>query len=266
MGNQKMVRILDFKNMTNEIILGAGGYGIVVRPNSRKKEVFKLFYDISTCDKLANEASIQEKAYKIFKKYLPEIGIPEITYFKQGIIDFEQKKYLCGIGMKYLPPPEGFDEAVHILLGYDGNDLDTSWGRKQSAPISDTNPTRGFFASKSTMNQIWKFETNTMNIEQMAYLMGKGTRLLLDNNILPIDIEWIWSEGKPWIIDFGLCERSDTPVDPYIFLELGGARGLATDLYIPHKGDEGYNPFMKGFVGVYINSPNLVENARNHLD
>jgi hypothetical protein len=238
-----MTRLLTFNTLSN--IIGAGGYGIVVLPDSRKKEVFKLFYDLSICDKIVNEVSIQQKAYLLFKKLLPEIGIPEITYFKKDIVDFEEQKYLCGIGMKYLEPPEGFDEAVHILLGYDNDDLDTSWGRQQSLIVSKTNPTRGFFASKETLQYIWNFEKSSMTIEKMAYLMGKAIRLLIHNNILPIDIEWIWSEGKPWIIDFGLCELGS--VDPYEFLELGGSRGLRTDLYIPHKHDEGYDCFMSGF-------------------
>lgn len=233
-------RVIDLENATT---IGAGGYGRVLRVKP-KNEVFKLFYDLTACEKLAIEAQIQQKAYLLFKK-MPEVGIPKVTYYKQTTMTFNKDRYLCGIGMRYLPPPKSFKEAVHCILGH-ADDLDTSWGKIHALPISDTNPTRGFFASKTTLEEIWEEEGSPMTIEKLAYLMGKSLRLLIDNGIVPIDVEFIWAKGKPYIIDFGLCELGT--VDPFAFLTLGGSRGLATDLYIPHKEDEGYDSFLLGFA------------------
>jgi hypothetical protein len=231
--------------LNNSDIFGAGGYGICVISPS-KKEIFKLLYDISACTSLKNEAIIQNKAYNILLSYKTLVTIPKISFYSNKAFKFNNTTYLCGIGMKYLPPPLDFDESVHIILGYKGNDIDTSWGRKISDEIGSENPTRGFFASPETMEYIWSKEESNMTIEKMATIMGKTIRTLLENQIIPIDIEWIWSNGKPAIIDFGLCEEGK--IDPLEFLELGGSRGLSSDLYIPHKGDRGYEEFLEAYL------------------
>lgn len=239
-------RVVDLNSAS---ILGAGGYGIVVNPNG-KKEVFKLFFDLAACKKVAKEAEIQQKAHILFKTGLPEVGIPSVTYHTNEVLEYHTKKYLCGIGMENVPPPEGFEEAVHMLLGYHKDDIDTSWGQTQSKPVSSTNPTRGFFASPEMMEIIWKEEGNTMTIDRLAGLMGKSYRLLLNGGIIPIDVEWIYSQGKPWIIDFGLCEVGQ--MSPEEFLVTAGSRGLATDFYVPHKGDRGYEAFIKEFLHLLV--------------
>ena len=148
--------------------------------------------------------------------------------------------------MDRLRPPEGFEEQFHILLGYKGDDIDSEWGMRMAEPPSDTNPTRGFFASPETLELIWKEEGSHMTIEKIATLMGKSLRLLLDNGIIPIDLEWVWSNGGLAIIDFGLCELGF--VDPIEFLSKRGVRGLADDFYIPHMGDRGYTEFIESYL------------------
>ena len=241
-------RVLDLNSAK---ILGAGGYGLVVNPKG-KKEVFKLFFDLTACKKVAKDVLIQQKAHALFKIEVPEVGIPSVTYHTDEILEYNGKKYLCGIGMEYLAPPEGFDESVHMLLGYHGDDIDTSWGQRQSDLVSPTNPTRGFFASPDMMKILWKEEGNTshgMTIDRLAGLMGKSYRVLLQNGIIPIDVEWVYSQGKPWIIDFGLCELGQ--MSPAEFLVTGGSRGLASDFYVPHKGDLGYEMFIREFLGTF---------------
>jgi hypothetical protein len=120
-----------------------------------------------------------------------------------------------------------------MVLGYEGNDIDSSWGTRMSEPVSSENPTRGFFASADTMESIWKQEGSSMNLDKMSYLMGKGFRTMIDAGIIPIDIEWVWSNGKPWMIDFGLCQEGK--VNPEEFLVKKGSEGLATDIYWPRN-------------------------------
>ena len=238
----KLIRILDINDAST---VGAGGYGIVVR-SPRSKETFKLLYDIQACEELRTEARLQEIAYRVLKRYLPEVGIPKITYVSTEPILFQSSRYLCGIGMKYLEPPLDFDESVHILLGYNQDDIDTSWGRRVGEPVSPvTNPTRGFFASPETAEWIWKAEGSEMTIEKLTYLMGRAYSLLIKHSIIPVDLEWVWSEGKPWIIDWGLCIEGVCDKDR--ILEDKSSSGLGSDFYIPHKGDRGYSEFLEGF-------------------
>lgn len=82
-------------------------------------------------------------------------------------------------------------------------------------------------------------------IDRLAFQMGTSLRMLLENGILPIDIEWVWSEGKLCMIDFGLCEYGQANAAQ--FLRARGLRGLADDFYIPHASQRGYDAFMKGY-------------------
>lgn len=238
----KLIRVL---NINNASIVGAGGYGVIVH-NPKSSEVFKLLYDTDACEALKTEASVQQKAYNILKTTVPEVGVPEITYVSTESIIFQNSYYLCGLGMKYLQPPLDFDETVHMVLGYHQDDIDTSWGKIQSLPVSATNPTRGFFASPETLEWIWEQEKSDMTIEKLAYLMGKTYSILIKHGILPIDVEWIWSEGRPWVIDFGLCEIRTT--DTLTALQDKSYRGLQSDFYIPQKGDRGYKEFLVGLI------------------
>jgi hypothetical protein len=116
--------------------------------------------------------------------------------------------------------------------------------------VSATNPPRGFFASSYTLEDIWEDEESDMTIDKLAYQMGKAHRLMLDHGILPIDLEWVWSQGSLWVIDFGLCEYGWT--DPRSFLENGSSNGLKHDFYVPHAGDRGYEEFMRGYIEDYF--------------
>lgn len=235
-----MSRFLNFE--TSEI-LGAGGYGVVV---TSQQSVFKLLKDQDACNALRTEAAIQQIAYRLFRTHLPDVVVPKVSYVTTEPIVYKSVPYLCGIEMERLEPPAGFEEQVHSLLGYHGDDIDTEWGMRMSEPPSATNPTRGFFASPETLELVWAEEGSTMTIERVAALMGKGLRILLENRILPIDLEWVWSTRGLAVIDFGLCEIGSA--DPLEFLVKKGVRGLADDLYIPHKGDRGYAEFMNGYL------------------
>ena len=228
-------------------IVGAGGYGLVIHTPGQK-EAYKLLYDVSACKDLKQEARLQQRAHTILRTAHSAVCVPAITYFSNTVLRWGDADYLCGIGMEYLPPPLDLDEAVHMVLGYTGDDLDTSWGRQQSRPVSLTNPSRGFFASPETLAWIWAAEGSAMTIETAAYEMGRALRLLLDGGLLPIDVEWIWSNGRMWMVDFGLCEFATGVVDARAFLNAHGLRGLASDFYIPHTSHRGYEEFLQGYA------------------
>jgi hypothetical protein len=225
-------------------IVGAGHYGIVVQ--SKPTEVLKLFKQHQDYEALKKEARIQGDVCALFEHLFPQVQVPPITDYAENIVTYKGTKYLCGIGMKYLEPPAGFNVQVHVALGYRGSDIDTIWGMHTSEPVSATNPPRGFFASSYTLEDIWEDEDTGATVEAVAYQMGKAHRLMLDHGILPIDLEWIWSKGSLWVIDFGLCEYGS--IDPITFLENGSSNGLKHDFYVPHVGDRGYEAFMKGYL------------------
>jgi hypothetical protein len=238
----KMHRILNFSKSD---VKGSGGYGIIVS-QSNSKHVYKLLKDINACNELQQEIKIHQHISSLMEKYLPEIRVPKITHFTMEQVTYNSKPYLCGIEMEYMEPPNGFNQQVHMLLGYNQDDIDEEWGVMMAEPVSTNNPTRGFFASPDTLEAIWEEEGSYMTIERLSYLMGKASSILLKNGILPIDVEWVWSKGKPTLLDFGLCEYGQ--IEPKIFLQKKGLRGLADDFYIPHQGDRGYNEFMVGFA------------------
>lgn len=224
-------------------MIGAGNYGIVLQTNPHT--VCKLFKDTTDSTALKKEANIQEQAFQLFQTTLSSVKIPRITHVSNTILKLHQTSYLCGIEMTYVDPPKGYTTQVHTVLGYHGSDLDTVWGMRTAYPVSPTNPPRGFFASPYTLEDIWEDEGSHMTIETLAYQMGKAHRLMLTHGILPIDLEWVWSNGSLWAIDFGLCEFGN--VEPYEFLTRETHMGLKTDLYVPHEGDRGYEEFIEGY-------------------
>lgn len=226
-------------------IVGAGGYGIVVQHHAHRVSKLFRYEAISDMQCINNEAMMQIAARSILSQYVPDVYVPQIWDVQCETINYQSASYIFGIEMDFLHPPSGFDEQVHMLLGYHGDDIDESWGVRTAEPVSASNPTRGYFASPSTLQDIWTDEDSQMNIETLAATMGKTYRCLLNNNILPIDLEWVWSGGKPCLIDFGLCVYGKK--DPFVFLETKGLVGLASDFYIPHLGDRGYEEFMAGF-------------------
>jgi hypothetical protein len=223
-------------------VLGAGHYGIVLETPS--KDALKIFKDpVAPIEK---ESKIQNKIYCIFAQHLPQVNVPRVLETLNIPISYNGAQHLSGICMEALKPPNGYQTQVHTVLGYHGNDIDTTWGMRTSEPPSPTNPPRGFFASPYTLEDIWEEEGSPMTIEGLAYLMGRAHRLMLDNQILPIDLEWVWSAGCLWAIDFGLCEFGHaTPIE---FLNSESSYGLKNDFYIPHEGDRGYAEFIKGYT------------------
>lgn len=224
-------------------IIGAGNYGIVLRTGPN--EVLKLLKQVDANQALENEARIQNEVSQLFTRYLPEVKVPRLTTISKTCVYYNEAQYLCGIGMAYVDPPKGYTTQVHTVLGYHESDIDTIWGMRVCEPVSSTNPPRGFFASTYTLMDIWEEEGSPMTIEKLAYQMGRAHRLMLDHDILPIDLEWVWSNGSLWVIDFGLCEFGH--VDPMKFLTWENHMGLKHDFYIPHEGDIGYEDFLEGY-------------------
>ncbi len=148
-------------------VLGTG-YSAIVLHDTVRNEAIKIFISLERCGKIQREANLQSKIVRSIRTYVPEVFVPTIAFVSEVPLYYTQALYMCGIGMTYLPPPKGFDEAVHMCLGYHQDDLNTSWGQDSSKEVSETNPTRGFFAGPDTLEEIWEDEGSTMTIEKLA--------------------------------------------------------------------------------------------------
>ncbi len=223
-------------------LVGAGSFGLVLNENNK---AVKLFYDCHDTAAVHHEAQMQQQAREILATAVPEVGVPEIFTEATEIMTYASKSYLRGLTMKYLPPPNSYNDCVHITLGYYGYDINTSWGIETLKPVSSENPTRGFFADANHLEDIWDAEDSSMTVEWLAAIMGRTTGALVRAGYLPIDVEWIWSDGRPWLIDFGMCRLGQMGLQDFLRYPVYGP---TADVYIPKEGDEGYGEFMSGYL------------------
>lgn len=233
-------RVIDLNDST---LLGSGGYGIVVTlPNP--KEAVKLFYSTEECNALHSEAKLQLKIRRILSNI---IHVPYVSDIFSQTTTWSERKYLCGIVMERIPMHPDFGELVHMILGYNGSDLNQSWGKESEKPVSPENPTRGYYSSSDMLEAIWEDDKVHHTIERVARTMGLAYRALVLNGIIPIDIEWIYAgDGQIHAIDFGLCVEKQIPLER--MLEQRGAVGFPADIYVPKEGDKGYSEFIKAYL------------------
>ena len=140
-------------------ILGAGSNGLIA---SNTDITVKLFYDCENYNKIQKEADLQIAARQLLKDIVEVPKVHEV--FNQQII-YKEQKYLCGISMDRVPLVESFDYAVHILLGYKQDDIDSIWTRDYRTSPTEKNPPRGFFAGVEMMEAIWQDEASNHTIE-----------------------------------------------------------------------------------------------------
>jgi hypothetical protein len=135
------VRLRRVYNFNESELLGVGGFGLALshRPNN----AVKLLYNIDDCKALREEAHIQNIARALLENI---VHVPQISDYFTEPITWKGVQYLCGIVMERIHPVAGINEPVHMLLGYDQDDINLSWGKVIGKPVSLENPSRGFFA------------------------------------------------------------------------------------------------------------------------
>lgn len=223
-------------------ILGAGSFGLVI--SNDNIYATKLFYDLFSEKEIIKEVQLQNKAYDILQGI---VHVPKIHEYNTHVTTFNNTKYLCGIKMDKVPIIEPYRALMHMPLGYKQYDLDTIWTKDYRNPVSESNPPRGYYASNETLEEEWEENKTDLSIEKVAYTMGIAIRKLLDNHIIPIDLEWIYSDGKIYLIDFGLCDFGY--VDPNRFINGKSSMSLGTDYYVPGEGHRGRKEFLLGYYG-----------------
>ena len=232
------------KPTSESLIAGAGGYGVVLETGNY---VVKLLKDINDCPALIEEASLQISAQKAIQQAHINIRIPTIYKYEATRIKFRTNTYLCGIVMERVPAFDA-DGQMHMILGdSDEDDLNRIIGVQESKPVNATNLARGFYASPGLLEDIWKERASNWTIDSVSYIMGQTYRALIDTNIVPNDLEFIYgADDNIWCIDFGLCRFGK--VDPNIFLNKKGVEGIASEIYVPQEECKGRQAFLKGFM------------------
>ena len=219
------------------MIIGGGGYGLVALKDDRAT---KYFYDIESCEKIREEATIQKRVRQIFIDNKVNIRVPEIYNVFNSTQKINDKTMLCGIEMEYVPilkAIDGVSSQIHLAFGYTQYDIDSEW------IVKDSNIPRGFYASQEMIELILEERKSKLTIDDITSTMGKGIALLLKNNIIPNDVEWILDNDlNIWMIDFGLCREGEMSLEKY--LNKTGLEGLANDIYVPKKGMKGYESFL----------------------
>lgn len=222
-------------------VLGAGSFGIVI--SVAAANAYKLFYDIRSSAAIVREARIQERARALLQGI---VNVPRIHNIYNEQVSYKSQEHLCGLEMDRVPIPEQFDHQVHILLGYQDDDIDSVWSRDYRNPVSEVNPARGFYAGPEMMEAIWEDEGCGMTISDVAYTMGRAYSMLLAGGIIPYDVEWIYGgQGQLYLIDFGLCEEG--VMSKKSFLEGGSSQSIAADYYVPCRGFRAYDDFLRGY-------------------
>ena len=223
-------------------IIGGGGYGLAVLSDNL---ITKYFYEIEECNKIIEEANIQRRVRQIFIDNNINIKVPEIynVYTRRQKLELIDKDVLCGIEMEYIKPLKCIDNIhsqIHLAFGYNGTDIDTEW------LVSNSGIPRGFYMSSELLEIVLDELKSELTINDITSRMGKGISLLLDNNIIPNDIEWIIDEDlNIWMIDFGLCREGYMSKEKY--LNKIGLEGLANDIYVPKKEMNGYDSFISSY-------------------
>jgi hypothetical protein len=225
-------------------IIGSGGFGLIVKHKSMPV-VMKLLYD-GNCD----DSKIEfEKHYNIYSAFslaskklsieysnlasnYKEICVSRPLAFENRKIEMFDKIFACYYLMSFLNPLtlNNNSSLYHIINDEYKSTVDKSLGRVYSLPISENNPSRGFFASYSYITDVI-FPSLTEdqkgvlnNIDVLIQYMGFSFGLItFVAEYFPKDVEYTLGttdEGKLCfcVLDFGMTSKLDfnfdTPLGP----------------------------------------------------
>jgi hypothetical protein len=261
-----MEKDVDVNNYTT--ILGSGGFGLVVF-DPIGNTVLKLMYDYKDC-LVASEEFTRHKL--VYNKYLEFItAYPQIPIYvakpiayRDSPITWRNRTYPCGYIMGKIDPIK--TDLIHIVLkpGYESS-INKLIGRIYEDPVSETNPSRGFFGSCE-----WIEKNVQVSCKDLAYEMGILFGIcVFGAELIPIDAEYVLCNrnGKISValLDFGmftyislngaindkqLLKKLDSVIHDIKFKIIG------IDLYFPDEDDKYYPELMLGFTKAaefYIN-------------
>ena len=261
-------------------ILGSGGFGMILGEPTQTR-VVKLYYNKLACRDMQNEYRILQKVYDAFEEYpIPQVLVPKPIQIDNTPFRFQERDILCGIEMSRLQPLEIMrDKAnpiVHVLLAYgmDESTINKEMAKDASEPISDKNPSRGFFAGPTYIETIIlpsltpEEKGNLTSIQAITETIGKTFGIMIGvAGIIPIDVEYclVMNNGQLHIavLDFGMAyefppDLDKSAITQQILKGNGGAVGAEIDIYFPARREPLFEFFENGMNEVlrYIEKAN----------
>lgn len=198
-----MINTFDFDNL-----IGGGGFGNIYSSSKHPNLVLKNIIDVSTCPCAQYEFMIHKSIYDSFTT-INECHPLQYIYIPKPIT-FDNHKNGCSYIMEKLNFIN--NNFIHLTINdiFPSSGKDKEIGRIYTEPVSDTNPTRGYFPSINTINNILLKYNNMQSISDIVLRMGYlfGT-MVFGARVYPIDVEYglvLYNNNLcVSVIDFGLC-------------------------------------------------------------
>lgn len=205
----------DFKE-----IIGSGGFGLIVKHTS-KPVVAKFLYEAG-CKDASVEYNYHKDIYNVFARIkdprYSQLCVPEPYGFSNEDVIAFGKYFSCYYMMALL---EKLDDngLYHIIKDSMKKSVDKIIGRRYGEPVSDENPSRGFFASYSYIrdNLLPSFNSSIKgglsSISNIIRYIGFSygvIAFLAEYN--PKDVEYTLGRGADGrlcfcVLDFGMVHK-----------------------------------------------------------
>ena len=209
--------------------LGYGSSGVVVYGlTPSPSHALKLYSAPADEAAILREGSIQAAVARA----LPHIlHVPSVHTVTRQPVVFEDVDYIAGIYMDPVPGHSEIDgQQVHIPLGAN---LETD----EFLPC-------GFFPTIATLEQLFTFKRSRHSIESVAYTMGRAHRALLDADIIPNDVKFLYgADDYIWMIGFRHCCTGH--IGPMEWLN---DRRREVEPYAPREAQRGRANYIAGFL------------------
>jgi hypothetical protein len=175
-------------------VIGSGGFGLVVQ-FSNKPIVAKLLYK-SSCDDAKIEYNKHLDIYTSFnniknEKYLNDVCISIPLGFDSEEIIYSNYVYSCYYIMTLLHSLG--NEGLYHIIDNSHHNMNKQIGKVFTLPISQNNPSRGFFANYDYLqsNILNKYDGYLTTIKRIMKCMGFAFGVILFvAEYLPEDVEY----------------------------------------------------------------------------
>jgi hypothetical protein len=248
-------------------IIGSGGFGLIAE--GKKGEVTKFLYS-GTCNDAEIEFYKHSKIYKSFMKHrkkFKQLHIAKPISFTNKPINVFDNTYACSYKMDKLENLDSFLNAkglIHIIN--DDYSFDRVVGRNYNEKVSDTNPSRGFFANYQYITKeilptlSSSFKKELVSIDAILEYIGFACGIIFfDAEVFPRDVEYTLGQNENGlcisVLDFGMTYDVDFKPDvlpPQIDKKLASIVNqmvsdiLDIDIYFPTTYEQ-KRDFLKGF-------------------
>jgi hypothetical protein len=257
-------------NLSNYDTIGSGGFGLVARERGGDT-VIKFFYKEGACLSAGEESALHRVVYAKISE-IDEKNPDLMVYtskpiaFRNDNLTFNEQYFRCAYTMTYIPSVLDYKQLVHIILKEDYSDnVNQIIGRNYGEPVSDKNPSRGFFATGSYIekNILRKLPNKVKGpiktINDVAFRMGVlcGT-CIFGAKLIPIDAEYVLSVKDERlhvvVLDFGMFQSMELKnfinanqrkkiLEKYIH-DIKGINNI--DLYFPYEEDPLFKEWIHG--------------------